>query len=55
MPLPDFSMPYNVITLTSSVIALFFGQIVGAVTLRYGTNYAGGREFVSKRFVFFWD
>jgi phosphatidylinositol glycan class T len=49
MPLPDFSMPYNVITLTCSVIALFFGQVVGALTLRYGTNYAGGRRFVSKR------
>lgn len=44
-------MPYNVITLTCSVIALFFGQIVSALTLRYGANYVGGREFVSKRYL----
>ena len=28
-PTPDFSMPYNVITLTCTVIALFFGPIFG--------------------------
>ena len=27
LPTPDFSMPYNVITLTSTVIALFFGSV----------------------------
>ncbi|KAI8079832.1 phosphatidylinositol glycan anchor biosynthesis, class T precursor [Halteromyces radiatus] len=27
LPTPDFSMPYNVITLTCTVIALFFGSI----------------------------
>lgn len=27
LPTPDFSMPYNVITLTSTVIALFFGSL----------------------------
>ena len=27
MPTPDFSMPYNVITLTCTIIALFFGSI----------------------------
>jgi phosphatidylinositol glycan class T len=26
LPTPDFSMPYNVITLTGTVIALFFGS-----------------------------
>lgn len=25
-PMPDFSMPYNVITLTCTVLALFFGR-----------------------------
>lgn len=28
MPLPDFSMPYNVITLTSSVASFFFGTML---------------------------
>lgn len=27
LPTPDFSMPYNVITLTCTVIALFFGSV----------------------------
>lgn len=27
MPMPDFSMPYNVITLTCTIIALFFGSV----------------------------
>eukprot|EP01126_Amoeba_proteus_P027584 TRINITY_DN2737_c0_g2_i1.p1 TRINITY_DN2737_c0_g2~~TRINITY_DN2737_c0_g2_i1.p1 ORF type:complete len:453 (-),score=66.37 TRINITY_DN2737_c0_g2_i1:166-1524(-) len=49
MPLPDFSMPYNVITLSSTVVALFFGQIVSALTRRYGSTYVGGREFISRR------
>jgi phosphatidylinositol glycan class T len=31
LPLPDFSMPYNVIILTSTTIALFFGSIVNAL------------------------
>lgn len=28
MPTPDFSMPYNVITLTCTIVALFFGSAV---------------------------
>lgn len=31
-PAPDFSMPYNVITLTCTVLALFFGSIFNLVT-----------------------
>ena len=27
LPTPDFSMPYNVITLTGTVLALFFGGV----------------------------
>ena len=27
LPTPDFSMPYNVIILTSTVIAMFYGSI----------------------------
>ena len=32
LPTPDFSMPYNVITLTSTVIALFFGGVYHGLT-----------------------
>lgn len=31
LPTPDFSMPYNVIILTSTLIALFFGSVVNAL------------------------
>ena len=27
LPTPDFSMPYNVIILTSTIIAMFYGSI----------------------------
>lgn len=32
LPTPDFSMPYNVITLTCTVIALCFGSIFNLLT-----------------------
>lgn len=32
LPTPDFSMPYNVITLTCTVIALFFGSTFNLLT-----------------------
>ncbi|CAG8451990.1 8749_t:CDS:10 [Cetraspora pellucida] len=32
LPTPDFSMPYNVITLTCTVIALFFGSMFNLLT-----------------------
>ncbi|KAL1935076.1 hypothetical protein VTP01DRAFT_4216 [Rhizomucor pusillus] len=32
LPTPDFSMPYNVITLTCTVIALFFGSVFNLLT-----------------------
>lgn len=31
LPTPDFSMPYNVIVLTSTVMALFFGNVMNKV------------------------
>ena len=31
LPLPDFSMPYNVITLSSTVIAFFFGTALNTL------------------------
>ncbi|GAA5912177.1 GPI-anchor transamidase subunit GPI16 [Sporobolomyces salmoneus] len=35
LPLPDFSMPYNVIILTSTTIALYFGSIVNGLMRRW--------------------
>lgn len=35
MPLPDFTMPYNVITLTCTVIALFYGSVFNLFYRRY--------------------
>ncbi|KAF9363846.1 hypothetical protein BGX34_003179 [Mortierella sp. NVP85] len=35
LPTPDFSMPYNVITLTCTVIALFFGSIFNLMTRNF--------------------
>ncbi|KAJ2603351.1 Subunit of the glycosylphosphatidylinositol transamidase complex-like protein [Coemansia sp. RSA 1722] len=32
MPTPDFSMPYNVITFTCTILALFFGRIFNLLT-----------------------
>ena len=36
LPTPDFSMPYNVIIMTSTLIALFFGSVVNLGVRRWG-------------------
>ena len=36
LPTPDFSMPYNVIIMSSTVMAVFFGLMQGALTRRWG-------------------
>ncbi|KAJ2440128.1 Subunit of the glycosylphosphatidylinositol transamidase complex-like protein [Coemansia sp. RSA 2424] len=35
LPTPDFSMPYNVITFTCTILALFFGRIFNLLTRDY--------------------
>jgi phosphatidylinositol glycan class T len=35
LPTPDFSMPYNVIILTSTVMALAFGSIFNLLVRRF--------------------
>jgi len=35
LPTPDFSMPYNVITFTSTLVALFFGSIFNMLTREF--------------------
>ena len=36
MPKPDFSMPFNVITLTSTVLAFLYGSIFNALVRKKG-------------------
>jgi len=48
LPTPDFSMPYNVITMSCTVIAFFFGQMVRTLTRRYTEIYRNG-EFITNR------
>lgn len=42
LPTPDFSMPYNVIILTSTVIALAFGNIFNLLIRRFVSKEAAG-------------
>ena len=35
VPTPDFSMPYNVIIMSSTVMAIFFGLMQGTLTRRW--------------------
>ncbi|KAI8920236.1 hypothetical protein PhCBS80983_g05531 [Powellomyces hirtus] len=35
LPTPDFSMPYNVITLTCTLMALYFGSVFNMLTRQY--------------------
>ena len=35
LPTPDFSMPYNVITLTCTVLSMYFGSMFNMLTRKY--------------------
>ena len=35
LPTPDFSMPYNVITLTCTALSLYFGSVFNMLTRQY--------------------
>ncbi|KAL9113875.1 MAG: hypothetical protein Q9227_002009 [Pyrenula ochraceoflavens] len=57
LPTPDFSMPYNVIILTSTVIALAFGNIFNLLVRRFvgadeveGLGLSGLKDKVRSRF-----
>ncbi|XP_024520689.1 GPI transamidase component PIG-T isoform X2 [Selaginella moellendorffii] len=41
---PDFSMPYNVITLTCTVLALYFGSLLNALRRRIGEEERESKE-----------
>ncbi len=49
LPTPDFSMPYNVITLTGTIFALFFGSVLNVLTRRMKNLEQIRGEFVSNR------
>lgn len=61
LPTPDFSMPYNVIILTSTVMALAFGGIFNFLVRRFvGADEVEGydlrqiKENIRGRLIFFW-
>lgn len=35
LPTPDFSMPYNVITFSCTVMAIYFGSVYNMLTRRF--------------------
>ena len=62
LPTPDFSMPYNVIVLTSTVMALAFGSIFNLLVRRFvgadeveSGGLAGLRDKIKGRMVPLWD
>jgi phosphatidylinositol glycan class T len=44
LPLPDFSMPYNVVTLSSTAMAFFFGTTVNILTRRRNIKSSSSSE-----------
>ncbi|KAL0436168.1 UNVERIFIED_CONTAM: GPI transamidase component PIG-T [Sesamum radiatum] len=46
---PDFSMPYNVITITCTVFALYFGSLLNALRRRVGEEERLLREKATKK------
>ena len=52
MPVPDFSMPYNVITITCTLLALFHGQLFNRLTRSFSiTQQAAAPEKPLRRFL----
>jgi phosphatidylinositol glycan class T len=49
LPTPDFSMMYNVITLTCTVVAMFYGQALNLMARRLSEVYTKSGEFISNR------
>lgn len=44
MPLPDFSMPFNVVALSGIILGFYFGAILRAVTTKYSDLKRGKTE-----------
>eukprot|EP01095_Lingulamoeba_sp_RSL-Kostka_P013168 TRINITY_DN5390_c0_g1_i1.p1 TRINITY_DN5390_c0_g1~~TRINITY_DN5390_c0_g1_i1.p1 ORF type:complete len:401 (+),score=116.93 TRINITY_DN5390_c0_g1_i1:745-1947(+) len=53
LPTPDFSMPYNVITLTSTMLALFYGTILSLLTRKLDYLKKGKAPDTNRLFVRF--
>lgn len=49
-PVPDFSMPYNVIILSSTVVAIFFGSMLSTLTRKYKDIYKDNKFHSDKFF-----
>jgi len=49
LPTPDFSMPYNVVTLTGTVFAMFFGSTYHTLIRRMKNMDKVNNEYVSNR------
>ncbi|ORY77569.1 GPI transamidase component PIG-T [Leucosporidium creatinivorum] len=49
LPTPDFSMPYNVIILTSTVVALFFGSVCNKLVRAWWVVDLEAREEAEKK------
>lgn len=47
VPTPDFSMPYNVIIMSSTVMAVFFGLMQGGLTRRWGWVEVGKKAVLT--------
>ena len=50
LPTPDFSMPYNVIVFTCTILGIFFGQMLNALLTRL-TPLKEGKEVPSSRLI----
>ena len=48
---PDFSMPYNVITFTCTVLALYFGSLLNALRRRIGEEECRLRKAVTCTYI----
>lgn len=44
MPVPDFSMPYNVITITCTLLALFHGQLFNRLTRNFSFSSSNNEK-----------
>lgn len=53
MPLPDFSMPYNVICLTCTIIAIVFGSIYNATTRTFQVEDLSEKKTLLQKFTNF--
>ncbi len=49
VPLPDFSMPFNVVALSGIILGFYFGSLLRAVTARYSELKRGNMDAVASQ------